>query len=896
MSTRNLNRLFAHKSVALVGASARSGSLGQAVLHNLLAQKPDYELFLVNPQHREIGGRLCHGSLKELPVPPDVVIVAAPRNAVLQIAEEAAAAGAGVAIVVTADPSHGEHSLKARLRDLASRTNLRIVGPNCLGVMAPHGKLNASFASHDISPGEVAVISQSGAITIALLAFAARRGIGFSGVVSLGDMSDTGFADMLDHFANDGKTRAILLYVEAVSGAKAFMQAARAAARMKPVIAIKAGRSPAAAQAAATHTGALAGADDVYDAAFLRSGILRVDGIAELFDAATALSRIRPFDGERLAIVTNGGGLGVLAVDELQCAGGLIAQLSSQTMQQLDAVLPAGWSRANPVDIVGDADPARFRAALTPVLDDPQVDAVSIMHCPTAMSHSHAVAQVVVECVRDARSRTGRNKPVFASWLEEDSAVEKLFAAEGIPLFRTGAIEAFMNMVRWRWRHQTLMKTPPAAAENVVPQTGQARSILDAALTRGDKWLPPWDVTALLECYGISCASTSFAPGPREAAIISQALVAQGGACALKILSKDIVHKSDIGGVALDLRSPEQVESAATLMLARMSAARPDAKIDGFIVQAMVKFPHGRELIAGIADDAIFGPFILFGQGGKSVEVVRDRAIDFPPLDMALAHGMIARTRVSRLLQAYRDEPAVCLESVALTLTKLALMSAELPQVISLDLNPLVAHEHGAMAIDARVAIAPVDAAAGLRANPRLAIAHYPAWQEKHFELPTGDRLFLRPVRAQDEDLYRSFLHKVSPEDLQLRFFSAVRHFDHAFIARLTQIDYARAYAVIAIDPEAGEIAGTVRLLHDPAGAKAEYAILVRSDWQGKGLGWALMQEAIAYARMAGLKTIEGQILGANVRMQRMCAELGFDLRRDPQEPSTWLAVLEINP
>lgn len=896
MSTRNLNRLFAPRTVALVGASPRDGSLGKAVLRNLIEQTPQFDLYLVNPKHRSIDGRACYKSLQDLPATPDVVIITAPRGAVMAIAEEAAAYGAGAAIVVTADPSHGDESLKAQLRQLSQRSGLRIIGPNCLGVMAPHGKFNASFASHPIVPGGIAVVSQSGAITIALLAFAARRGIGFSGVVSLGDMADVGFAEMLDHFALDGNTRAILLYVEAITNAKDFMQAARAAARVKPVIAIKAGRSAAAAQAAATHTGALAGADDVYDAAFLRASILRVEGIAELFDAATALSRIRPFEGERLAIVTNGGGLGVLAIDELHQAGGLAAQLSAQTIQQLDAVLPAGWSRANPVDIVGDADPARFRAALIPVLDDPQVDAVSLMFCPTAMSQSHAVADVVVQCVREVRSRTSRNKPVFASWLEEDSEVEALFAAEGIPLFRTGAIEAFMNMVRWRRRRTTLMITPPAVAEKSVPQTDRARKILDAALARSETWLPPWDVTSILECYSIPCAQTFFASSPQETAAISQTLLAQSGACALKILSKDIVHKSDLGGVVLDLSTPAQVESAATLMLSRISAARPDARIDGFIVQAMVKFPHGRELIAGIAEDAVFGPFIVFGQGGKSVEIVRDRAIEFPPLDMALAHAMIARTRVSRLLKAYRDEPAACVESVAMTLAKLAQMSAELPQIISLDLNPLVAHEKGVMAIDARIAIAPTGATHTLRANPRLAIAPYPAWLEKRITLRSGAQLFLRPVRPQDESLYRAFLEKVSPEDLQLRFFSAVRQFDHAFIARLTQIDYARAYAVVAIDTASGDIVGTVRLLHDPAGVSAEYAILVRSDWQGMGLGWALMQEAIAYARSAGLKRIEGQILGSNIKMQHMCAELGFDLHRDPQDSATWLASLEISP
>ena len=399
MTIRNLNRLFQPRSVALVGASARAGSLGAAVLANLRNGGFRGSLHLINPRHRDIGGIACAARLTDLPTPPDLVVIAAPRNKVMEIAEEAAALGVPAAVVITADPSHGPDSLRMRLKELAARTGMRIVGPNCLGVLSPRAGLDASFAAHRAPPGDLAVISQSGAITASLLAFAATRRVGFSGLVSIGDTADVDFDDLLDWFAIDPATRAILMYVEAITDAKAFMSAARAAARVKPVIVIKAGRSSGAARAAATHTGALTGADDVYSAAFRRAGVLRVNDIDELFAAAETLGRIAPFKGDRLAILTNGGGLGVLAVDELAALGGKLATFATGTIEKLDGLMPSTWSRANPADIVGDADAARFAVALGPILDDANCDATMIIHCPTALSKPVEVARAVVDTV-----------------------------------------------------------------------------------------------------------------------------------------------------------------------------------------------------------------------------------------------------------------------------------------------------------------------------------------------------------------------------------------------------------------------------------------------------------------------------------------------------------------
>lgn len=796
MGIRNLDRLFYARSIALVGASTRPGSLGRAVHENLRNGGFKGAIHLVNPRHSEIDGNPCVASLSDLTQAPDVVIVAAPRAHVLALAEEAAKIGAPVAIVITSDPSgHGPNSLKAQLQALAAHTKLRIIGPNCLGVLAPRIGLDASFAAHRPPAGDLAVISQSGAITVSLLAFATERRVGFSGLVSVGDMADVDFDDLLDWFAIDAGTRAILLYVEAIQDAKSFMSAARAAARIKPVIVIKAGRSRRAAQAAATHTGALAGADDVYGAAFRRAGVLRVDTIDELFAAAETLGRIAPFPGDRLAILTNGGGLGVLAVDELSALGGKLADFTPETIAQLNTTMPPAWSHANPADIVGDADPARFAAALAPILEDPNVDAAIVIHCPTAVSHGHDVAQAVVDAVREHRRTAFRAKPVFAVWLGADERSNAIFGEAGIPHYASGGMQGFMHLVNWRKNRDALMATP-AGVPDGEPDVAGAQAIVAGALARGESWLDAVEIAKLLRAYGVPCADAQLAASPEEAALIAAPMIAEHGSCVVKIFSRDITHKSDVSGVVLDLTTSEAVREAATTIIARASKARPDAHIAGVTVHPMVRRPNGRELIAGLAEDPTFGPVVLFGRGGTAVEVINDKALALPPLDMGLARAQIERTRVARLLRSYRDKPQADIDAVALTLVRIAQMSADIPQIMGLDLNPLIADETGVIALDARVQIAPCPEPARAGANPRFAVAPYPRFQEQRLVLRDGARIFARPVRPEDEAMYRRFFHRVSMEDLRLRFFAPIKDFNHVFIARLTQIDYARLRAL----------------------------------------------------------------------------------------------------
>ena len=876
MSTHQLKALFKPRSLALAGASARQGSLGRAVLDNLRRAGFAGPIQLINPRHALIDDAPCYASVAALPQTPDLLVVAAPREAVAELVEQAAARGVQAAVVITADPSHGEGSLAAQLREIAARTGIRVVGPNCLGVLSPVGGLDASFSAYPARKGDLAVISQSGAVAAALTAFAAGRGIGFSGLVSIGDMADVDFAALLDWFALDGATRAILLYVESIGDAKGFMSAARAAARVKPVIVIKAGRNPRAAKAAATHTGAMAGSDAVYDAAFRRAGLLRVRDINELFEAAEALGRVAPFPGDRLAILTNGGGVGVLAVDDLMELGGKLAELSPATLTTLDAILPATWSRANPVDIVGDADALRFSAALGPLLADPMNDAVMVLHCPTALSDGMAVAQAVADTARAATAL--RRKPLFAVWLGASPQSDRIFEEARIPHYQTGAMAGFMHLVTWGRNREALMATPPNLPEGFSPDVKRARQIIAGVLARGDVWLDPIEATGLFEAYAIPIAQAILATSPEEAARVAGPLLAAHGRCVVKIHSRDIQHKSDVGGVVLDLASPQAVEEAVAAMLARVGKLAPKARIAGVTVHPMIRRPEGRELIAGLAEDPTFGPVVLFGRGGKAVEVINDRALALPPLDLGLALDLISRTRVAHLLRAYRDVPAADLDEVALTLVKLAQMSADLPEIRELDINPLLADGDGVVAMDGRVRVAPLEEGRRGPVNPRFAVAPYPKQWERWLTGADGRRVFVRPVRPEDEAMYRTFFAQVSPEDLRLRFFAPVKDISHAFIARLTQIDYARALALCAT-LETGEMLGAVRLMLDADHESGEFAILLRSDQKGRGLGSALMKMIIDYGQREGVKHIEGQVLAENTTMLAMCQQLGFEIR-----------------
>ena len=887
MSTYRLKNLLSPRSLALIGASPRRGSVGRAILHNIHKAGFKGGFGLVNTRYADIDGIATVGSLGELPFVPELVVITAPAAAVAGIIDEAGKLGTAGALIIPAGLGHGAGSLADAAERAAQKYGMRLIGPNCLGVMMPAANLNASFSAHMPVAGNLALISQSGAIAAGMVDWAAQRGVGFSGIVSIGDQLDVDIADLLDYYAMDGKTRAILLYVESIKDARKFMSAARAAARIKPVVVVKSGRMAQGAKAAATHTGALAGSDAVYDAAFRRAGILRVSDLRELFDCAETLGRVESPPGKRLAILTNGGGIGVLAVDRLVELGGIPAAITPATRAKLDAVLPPTWSGSNPVDIVGDADPARYAAALEVLLADASNDAILVMNVQTAIASADDIAATVTDAVGKYRQQhRGFAKPVLAVWVGADQKIGDLLSGAGIPNYPTedDAVRGFMHLVQHREVVATLAQVPPAMPSVFIPDIDAARQIVGAALADGRQWLDPVEVKRLLEAYEIAMVETFAAADAEQAVVHASAIFAQGATVVLKIMSRDIVHKSDVGGVVLNLTTPDAVRSATADILARAKALRPEARIAGVIVQAMMVRPKARELILGLADDPTFGTVVVFGRGGTAVEIINDKALALPPLDLQLARDLIERTRVSRLLRAYRDVPAVKPDAVALVLVKLAQLAADIPEIRELDINPLLADEAGVLAVDARVAVGSVDRKFRGSGPANFAVRPYPSQWQRHLEIKDGWRVFVRPIRPEDEPVIHEFLRHVTSHDLRLRFFAPMKEFTHEFIARLTQLDYARAMAFVAFDEASNEMVGVVRIHSDSIYETGEYAILLRSDLKGKGLGWTLMQLIIEYARSEGLKTISGDVLKENTVMLEMCRHLGFEVKADPVE------------
>lgn len=891
MTVRNLDSLFAPESVAFVGASPEPGSIGRIVTSNLRNGGFAGDVFLVNPKHAAIDGAVCHPTIAALPHAPDLAVIATPPATIPSIIAELGAKGTRAAIVISAGLDAG---LRQKALEAARPTCLRIVGPNCIGVQLPRLGLDASFAHMMPREGDLAFLSQSGALVTAVIDWAHARGIGFSKVVSMGDMADVDFGDLLDYLAGDPETKAVLLYVEQITHAPKFLSAARRAARAKPVIVLKSGRHAAGAKAAASHTGALSGSDSVYEAAFRRAGLVRVGDLDSLFGAAEILSFTPKLEGERLAILTNGGGAGVLAADRLGDFNVALADIPPAAVTALNAVLPPTWSKGNPVDIIGDAGPERYAAALEILLADTSSDAVLVINCPTALASSADAAGAVIRAVEAAAARPGARKPVLTNWLGDGAATEsrRRFAKARIPTFDTPAeaIEGFMQLVAYKRSQDELMRTPPTAPRSLAFDSDEARAVIAGALASGRKMLTEGEAKAVLAAYGVPVTQTTIARDPEAVAAAARRILAASRACVIKILSRDITHKSDVGGVRLGLTSPDEAREAARAMLADVARLRPDARLDGFVVEQMIERPGAHELIVGMSEDMTFGPTLMFGAGGTAVEVMRDTAQALPPLDPLLAHDVIRETRISRLLQGYRNRPAADLDAVADVLVRVSSLVANHPEVRELDINPLLADDKGCIAVDARMRVA--DAVK----EPRrpLSIRPYPAEWEAELELPKIGRFLVRPIRPGDEPIYHRFFERVTAEDARMRFFTARPDRSHKFIARLTQIDYAREMAFVALSEPEGELLGVSRLTADPDYVRAEYAVLVRSDLKGRGLGWALMQHLIAYAREEGLQQLFGEVLATNTTMLSMCRELGFRVEPVPDDPTLRHVTLDI--
>lgn len=866
MTIRHLAQLLTPASVAVIGASDRADSVGATVWRNLRAGGFAGPIVAVNPHRETLDGQPVFASVAALAAPPELAVICTPPASVAGLIEQLGALGTRAAIVMSAGLTRTQ---KQAMLAAARPHLLRLLGPNCIGLLTPHLGLNASFAHTDALAGDVAFVSQSGALVTAVLDWSKSRRVGFSHLISLGEHADVDFGDLLDYLASDARTRSILLYIESIESPRKFMSAARAAARNKPVIVVKAGRAGKGVSAAASHTGAMAGSDAVFDAAIRRAGMLRVDSLQDLFMAAETLARFGARPQGALTIMTNGGGAGVMAADAAALAGIELNELPAALREQLDTLLPPTWSHANPIDIIGDAPAQRYAQTLAALLATPDTGAVLFLHAPTAIVRSDVIARACVPIVRPAAGR------VMACWLGDAAVADarEIFEEAGVADYGTPeeAVHAFAMLAAYR-RNQALLSEAPSASENGPADVAGARATIGAALAAGREMLDEVEAKAVLQAYGIPVVPT-VAVAPRADAAVDAAF-AIGYPVALKIRSADISHKSDVGGVALSLRDEAELRAACAAMLEKVKVLRPEARIDGFAVEAMVQRAGAEELIVGASIDPAFGPVLLFGQGGTAVEVRADRALALPPLNRVLARELISRTRVAKLLAGYRDHPAARLEAICDVLIALSQMLADLPELVELDINPLCADAQGVIALDARIRVG----RAAQAGAARFAIAPYPAELAQTLAW-NGATIELRPIRPEDEPEHRAFVERLQPQDIRLRFFNVRRELPRSELARLVQIDYDREMAFIATGRAGDAVAqtlGVVRAVIDPDNTEAEFAIIVRSDLKAKGLGHLLLGKMIDFLVARGTQRLVCDVLHENHAMRELALSFGF--------------------
>jgi acetyltransferase len=878
-----LRALFEPRSVALVGASMDEAKVGGRVMGNLLEAGFQGRLFAVNPKYSSVRGVPCVASVADLPEPVDLAVVVTPARTVPGVIEQCGRAGIRAAVVITAGFSEtGPEgaALEMRLLENAHRYGVRILGPNCLGLMRPPLGLNATFARGQALPGSLALVSQSGAVCTAMLDWATPSSVGFSSVISMGGSSDLDFGEVIDYLAADGKTEHILLYIEGVRDGRRLVSSLRAAARMKPVILMKVGRHPAGSRAAVSHTGAIVGRDDVFDAVVRRTGVVRVDTAGELVAAALALaSKVHP-RGDRLAVITNGGGPGVMAADRAADLNLPLATLSPATVAKLQAALPPSWSHGNPIDLIGDAGPERYRAAVAACLEDPGVDGIVAILTPQAMTEADAVARTVID------ASNGSTKPVIACWMGEATVASgrNLLRSAGFSAFRLPemAVGAFAYLAQFYRNQRALLEVPPPLVHSERPDLERARGIVRHALGEGRSVLDATESKELLDAFRIPVARSVNAANGEEAVAAAERT---GYPVVMKIHSPDITHKSDVGGVRLALPNAGAVRQAYSEMMAAVARVRPGARVTGVTIEPMVTRPHARELMAGITRDSIFGPAITFGAGGIAIEVLKDRAVGLPPLNAALVDDMIRGTRVAKMLAQFRNLPPIDRAALEAVLLRVSEMAVELPEIEELDINPLVADEQGVLALDARVVVR--EPPEGLPRYGHLAIPPYPAELTTETTLADGVRVMLRPIRPEDAELETEFIEGLSAETRRLRFQSALRSLTPSMLARFTQIDYDREMAIVAIDSKEGrdrEVA-VARYIRLPDGRTCDFAIVLADAWHNRGLGRRMMARLAEIARERGVARMEGQVLASNAGMLELCGKLGLDIAPDPADP-----------
>ncbi|MET0066180.1 MAG: bifunctional acetate--CoA ligase family protein/GNAT family N-acetyltransferase [Candidatus Thiodiazotropha sp.] len=893
MQSHYLNPLFAPKSVAMFGASERKNSVGEVVFRNLISSGYKGEIYAINPKHDQIQGVKAYKSMADIEKPVELAVVATPAKTIPAIVEACGQNGVKTMIILSAgfrESGPEGRRLEDRVVEVAKEFGIRFIGPNCLGLIRPDQGINITFGNNNARPGNLALVSQSGAICTAILDWAEINDIGFSTVISTGIAADLDFGDYLDFLVNDPKTDSILLYIEGIKDARRFMSGLRAAARIKPVIVLKVGRHAAGAEASMSHTGALVGSDETFSAALSRSGVLRVETITQLFSAAKALSsRYRVF-GDRLAIITNGGGPGVMAADRASDLNIELATFSEETINKLNEVLPDVWSHGNPVDIIGEAPPERYRAAVDICLKDPGVDGTIVILTPQAMTQPNEVAAELID-LADMHT-----KPILTSWMggNQVHSARKLFNNARLPSFRTleNAVDAFFYLSSYQKNQRLLLQTPAKSSRrHIQPDTEGARLIIESALSEQRKVLTEPESFALLGAFRINSVRNGIARSANEALILAESI---GFPVAMKIYSPDISHKSDAGGIRLNISNAQVVRTTFRDLIDQVKETRPEATIEGVTVEQMYQSPNGRELLIGIVRDPVFGPVISFGSGGTTVEVMGDSAIALPPLNRSLASDLISRTKAAKMLGQFRHMPPANIESLIDVLLRVSSMACELPWIQEMDINPLILDDTGAVAVDARIRVD----------FPRpstdpyhhLAIHPYPVNLVTRYQLPNGINVVIRPIRPEDADLEQTFTRQLSDEAKYFRYMSSIHELTPEMLIRFTQIDYHNEMSLIAVTEDTHHEVelGVARYVTNPDKKSCEFALVVSDQWQRQGIGHKLMHSLMEIARDRGLERMEGEVLSNNVKMLELMRSLYFTITTSPEDSSIKQVIIDL--
>jgi len=874
----SLNKLLKPTSIAVIGASKQPFRSGEIVMKNLLQGGFQGAILPVTPKYKSVCGVLSYSRIVDLPIVPDLAILCTHASRNIELFQQIAEKGIGAVVVLSSDmyiEQESGQTIEQECMAIAKRHNIRVLGPNSLGIMLPWQNINASFSPVTASRGKIAFVSQSAAVCTTVLDWANDKDIGFSAFISIGNASDIDFAELLDYLCTDSKTDAILLYVDSIKDARQFMSAARAASRNRRILVLKSGRTLEGQKAALLHSGAKPSLDVIYDAAIRRSGMLRVNNTHELFAAVETLTHSVPLRGERLAIITNGGGPAIMAVDTLLQRGGKLASLSEATIEQLNHHLPKCWSCSNPVDMIGDADSTRYVNTINTLLDGDDCDALLIMHSPSAISHSTQTAQAIVDCIK--KHPRHRHFNILTNWSGEHTTREarSLFTHAGIPTYRTpeSAVVAFMHLVEYRRNQKQLMETPVSVGQIDVEEAVEAKAWINKQLSNGSVTLDTHQNAPFLKHYGFTVLPTWIASDVSEAVHIAEDI---GYPVAVKLRSPDIAHKSDVHGVVLNLRNSTEVAAAAQAILDQVALTYPAARVHGLLVQAMANRAGGQEIRVKVHSDPIFGPVIMLGQGGSEWNEALDASVAIPPLNTTLARYLIVRSVRSGKLRPQQLPNPMNIDGLSDFLVRISQLIIDCPEITELDIHPVLANGNEFTILDADLKLDPY------QGNPhsRLAIRPYPVEFEQSVVLKDGSDMKLRPILPEDEPLHADFISQVSKEDLYKRFFSDVGEFNHEALANLTQIDYDREMAFVATQIIQGQetIIGVARALADSENVDAEFAVLIRSDLKGLGLGRALMEKIIDYCKQRGTKQLSGMTMPTNRGMLMLAQKLGFEL------------------